>query len=54
MPDGDSLSSRGSVSDGLHKLDNPRHIVIYRCVGDSIHIVRLLHDAMDLMALSDS
>ncbi|MBX3194233.1 MAG: type II toxin-antitoxin system RelE/ParE family toxin [Microbacteriaceae bacterium] len=42
------ISSRDDVSQGLRRIANPRHFVIYRQVGNVVQVVRLLHDAMDL------
>lgn len=41
-------SSRDDVSEEVRKIVNPRHFVIYRQVGDTIQVVRLLHEAMNL------
>jgi toxin ParE1/3/4 len=30
------------------RVGRPRHIIVYRVVGDEVRILRLLHDAMDL------
>jgi len=30
------------------RVARPRHIVVYRVVGDVVRILRVLHDAMDL------
>ncbi len=42
------MSSRDHVGEDVRKIINPRHFVIYRQVGDTIQVVRLLHDAMNL------
>ncbi len=38
--------SRDHVSRAVRRIDNPRHVIVYRVVGDEIYILRLLHDAM--------
>lgn len=42
------MSSRDRVGDGVRKILRPRHFVIYRQVDNTIQVVRLLHDAMNL------
>ena len=41
-------SSRDHVGEGARKIIKPRHFVIYRRVGNTIQVVRLLHEAMNL------
>lgn len=31
-----------------HRIARPRHVIVFRVVGDAVHILRVLHDAMDL------
>ncbi len=42
------MSSRDEVSQNVRKVVTPRHLVIYRQVGNVVQIVRLLHEAMNL------
>jgi toxin ParE1/3/4 len=32
------------------RVGRPRHILVYRIVGEEVRIIRVLHDAMDLPA----
>ena len=41
-------SSRDHVGQGVHKVMKPRHFVFYRQIGDTVQIVRLLHEAMNI------
>lgn len=41
-------SCRDDVGGGVRRIANPRHLVIYRCEGTVVQVVRLLHDAMDI------
>ncbi|WP_298229109.1 type II toxin-antitoxin system RelE/ParE family toxin [Gryllotalpicola sp.] len=40
--------SRDHVDTDVHRIVSPRHFVIYRQVGDKVHILRVLHEAMSL------
>src|ERR1035438_7375795 len=40
--------SRGRVQSELGKVGKPRHFLVYRRRGDTIDVVRVLHDARDL------
>lgn len=40
--------SRDDVGDGVRRIAKPRHVVVYRQIGQTLQGVRLLHDAMDL------
>ena len=39
---------RDEVKPGARRIAKPRHLVIYRCEGTVVQVVRLLHDAMDI------
>lgn len=39
-------SSRKRISTGS-QVAKPRHLIIFRVVGDAVQVARLLHDAMD-------
>lgn len=39
---------RSDVLRTVRRITNPRQFVIYRQVGETVQVVRLLHDAMDL------
>ena len=41
-------SDYGHVRDGYRRLSINYHRVFYRCVGDSLEIVRVLHESMDI------
>lgn len=42
------MSGRDRIGVGVRKIVKPRHFVVYRQVGNTIQVARLLHDAMNL------
>lgn len=40
--------SREHVDERMRRIATPRHLVIYRVTAGELHVLRLLHDAMDL------
>lgn len=42
---------RNEVSPAVSRIASPRHVVIYRQVGDIVQAVRLLHEAVDITAV---
>lgn len=47
-------SSRDEVPVEVRRIITPRHIVFFREVEDEVHILRILHEAMDLPGQSYS
>lgn len=43
-------SCRDNVAAGARRIANPRHMLIYRCTGNVVQVVRLLHEASDIRA----
>ena len=41
-------AARDAVPGDVRRIEKPRHFVIYRVVGSELHVVRILHDALDL------
>lgn len=44
------MACRDEVDENVRKIMKPRHFVVYRQVGHAVHVVRLLHEAMNLPA----
>lgn len=42
--------SKNHVRVDVRRIAKPRHIVFYREVDDEVHILRVLHDAMDFQS----
>jgi toxin ParE1/3/4 len=41
---------RNSRRRGARRIGNPRHYIIFRATDDTLDILRVLHDAMDILA----
>ena len=41
-------SSRNSIKSGVRRIARPRHFVFYRQVGNTIQVVRILHETMNI------
>ena len=42
------MQGRARVRAGARRIAKPRHFIVYRQVGDAVHIARVLHETMDL------
>lgn len=42
---------RNRVTPAVRRIASPRHFMVYRQNGQTVQVVRLLHDSMDVMAI---